>query len=48
MSVAKYNLFLRNWVNNQATVEQIEKAVTLGHLAREEADTIMGTERNTL
>lgn len=43
-----YNLFLRNWVNNRATEEQIEQAVTKELITVEEAETIKATERNPL
>ena len=45
---AIYNLFYRNWVNNRATAEQIDLAVTKGLLTEEEANTIKSTERNPL
>ena len=41
-----YNIFLRNWINNRASVEQIEQAVTMNLLTREEATTILKAERN--
>lgn len=42
---AYYNLFLRNWLNHRATVEQIDDAVTKGYLTTEEGETIKNTER---
>lgn len=45
---AVYNLFYRNWVNNRATVEQIDLAVEKGLITQEEASTIKSTERNPL
>lgn len=41
-----YNLFLRNWENNRASVEQIDLAVSKGLITIEDADTIKTTERN--
>lgn len=45
---AVYNLFLRNWVNGRASVEQIELAVTKGFITREEADVIMSNEQKQI
>lgn len=45
---AVYNLFLRNWVNNRATVEQIDLAVEKQLITEEEATAIKETERNPL
>jgi hypothetical protein len=45
---AVYNLFLRNWVNNRATPEQIELAVEKELITVDEAETIKSTERNPL
>lgn len=45
MSDAVYNLFLRNWVNNRATVEQIDLAVQKQLITAEQAETIKATER---
>ncbi|RED34664.1 hypothetical protein [Paenibacillus sp. VMFN-D1] len=47
MSNAVYNLFLRNWVNNRATVEQIDLAVQKQLITEEEAQTIMETPKNS-
>ena len=41
-----YNLFLRNWVNNVATEEQIAQAVTKGYTTQAEADKILATPKN--
>lgn len=46
MSDAVYNLFLRNWVNNRATVEQIDLAVQKQLITEEEAVQIKSTDRN--
>lgn len=46
MSDAVYNLFLRNWVNNRATVEQIDLAVEKQLITEGEAETIKATERS--
>lgn len=43
---AVYNLFLRNWVNGRATVEQIDQAVAKGLITEEEAISIKATEQN--
>ncbi|GIO63587.1 hypothetical protein [Paenibacillus cineris] len=43
---AVYNLFLRNWVNNRATEEQIDLAVQKQLITEEEAETIKTTERS--
>ncbi|MEC0092513.1 hypothetical protein [Paenibacillus macquariensis] len=45
---AKYNLFLRNWINNIATVEQIKLAVMKEFITEEESAKIMATDRNPL
>lgn len=45
---AIYNIFLRNWENRRASIEQIEQAVTKALLTREEADTILATPQNQL
>lgn len=45
---AVYNLFLRNWVNGRATVEQINQAVEKELITQKEADTIIATEQNPL
>ena len=39
-----YNLFLRNWLNNRATKEQIDQAVPK-FLTQNEAEEIKNTER---
>lgn len=41
-----YSLFLRNWINNRATEEQVNKAVELQLLTLDEAAKIKSTERN--
>jgi hypothetical protein len=41
-----YNLFLRNWVNNRATIEQIDLAVQKQLITEEQAETIKTTERS--
>lgn len=40
-----YNLFLRNWKNNRATEEDINKAVEKGFITEEEASEIKNIER---
>lgn len=46
MSDVVYNLFLRNWLNNRASVEQIDLAVQKQLITEEEAEKIKSTERN--
>jgi len=43
-----YNLFFRNWLNNRASIEQIEQAVNKNILTTTEATEIMATERKPL
>ncbi len=43
-----YNLFYRNWVNNRASIEQIDLAVEKNLITSEEAQTIKDIERNPL
>lgn len=45
---AVYNIFLRNWTNNRASVEQIELAVEKELITVDEAEMIKSTERNPL
>ncbi len=45
---AIYNLFLRNWVNGRATLEQIDQAVLKELITEEEADKIKDTEQEPL
>ncbi|GAB6990843.1 hypothetical protein [Paenibacillus pini] len=45
---AIYNLFLRNWINNRASVEQINQAVVKNFITEEEANTIKESDRNPL
>ncbi|MFB4326386.1 hypothetical protein RB298_29080 [Priestia sp. BR_2] len=42
---ATYSLFLRNWINNRATEEQVNKAVEMQLLTLDEAATIKSTDR---
>lgn len=46
MSDVVYNLFLRNWVNNRDTEEQIDLAVQKQLITEEEAEAIKATERS--
>lgn len=48
MKSAEYNLFLRNWINNRATGEQIQKAIEKGYITQEEAEEIMANPRNQI
>lgn len=43
---AVYNLFLRNWVNGRASVDQINQAVAKNLITQEEANIIMDTEQS--
>lgn len=42
------NLFMRNWVNGNATVENIDKAIEMKYITTEQGETIKSTERNSL
>lgn len=43
---AVYSLFLRNWENGRATVDQIDQAVEKGLITSKDADIIKATEQN--
>lgn len=48
MNQVYYNLFLRNWMNNNATPENIDQAVTMKYITPEQGETIKDTEQNPL
>lgn len=48
MNQIYFNLFMRNWVNNTATPENIDKAVSMGYITPEQGETIKATEQNPL
>jgi len=41
-----YNTLLRAWKAGHVTVIMLKKAVELGHITQEQADTIMATPKN--
>lgn len=43
-----YDLFMRNWVNNTATIGNIDQAVTMKYITPEQGETIKVTEQNPL
>lgn len=46
MNQIYYNLFMRNWTNNTATIENIDQAVTKKYITTEQGETIKSTPRN--
>ncbi|GKV70296.1 hypothetical protein NCCP2716_27940 [Sporosarcina sp. NCCP-2716] len=46
MKDAKYNLFLRNWVNGIAQESHLDKAVELGYISADDKKEIMNSTRN--
>ena len=48
MNQIYFNLFKRNWMNNNATPENIDQAVAMKYITLEQGETIKATEQNPL